>query len=851
MPKTQLRLHNQFDECESEDLIRHLRVQLLCGLIILDHKNTLIGASANLDGALIDGFVALAREVNEWPVLPSLLDGADRPLLIHEHEGTRFIEVGPEQQGEALPSQLALPQVDDNVYRYAQSVCDALFEQLDYDRVMVYRFLSDYSGEIIAETLAEGQEPFLGLTYPATDIPQQARALYRATRCRFIYSSSDDYESVELLAGQAPDMTLVSCRGVSPFHLQYLANMGSRSTASIAIDVDGVLWGLVSMHRSSAPPADLRLPPLFRDASHRLSDGFRTSTALQSAQQQERVGYLKGRFRTRMLDENDIASTLLMSSEALHRLVGGVGATVVAGDIIVQTGMTPDSASARALARDLIATNEDAIFVNSVLESGYASALEGLGGYAFLRFGDSSDTAIIIYRREVAQTVSWGGDPRHLTLAASEIVEQPYTPRASFARWVESVRGGCAEWDEITREIVLSVRRELASQYTAGDFAKLGVLLSYSCTQLAMAKERLGARIRAEFERSSQAIMVALQESSDVESSVIAINPAAALAFNIALPEGEEMPLSTFDSLSSLSLGSLRPSETQPIDAWTHDRGHVQLRARVGRYLEYENQGDGTFRRIMTFHFEDITEAQRVQVAIEAALKRSEQRTEIQAHAINKLLHEIRTPLNSIIGYSAFLSDESLSGLEREELVKRIATSSETLRDILNYADDASAALRTQADEQAVNIEINHFIAEVLSSLDIAVAEYGSSVVFTPCKIEAKVSAVPTALSQILTNLLLNAAKFSDAGGVISLMTKVSGGAVTISVADRGIGMTTDQVADAFRPFKRFTARPGSGLGLTIVKQLVEANAGAIDIVSEAAVGTKVSVTFPVSTNTE
>ncbi|WP_338503093.1 GAF domain-containing protein [Sphingomonas kaistensis] len=123
-----------------------------------------------------------------------------------------------------------------------------------YDRVMCYRFHDDDSGEVIAESRRSGIEPFLGLRYPASDIPPQARALYLRNPLRAISDVTWDTYAVEPridVHGQRLDLSMADLRAVSPTHIQYLKNMGVAASMSLSIVVNGKLWGLLACHHHS------------------------------------------------------------------------------------------------------------------------------------------------------------------------------------------------------------------------------------------------------------------------------------------------------------------------------------------------------------------------------------------------------------------------------------------------------------------------------------------------------------------------------------------------------------------------------------------------------------------------
>ena len=139
----------------------------------------------------------------------------------------------------------------------AQALAAQIRNLTGHDRVMVYRFDQDWNGEVIAEDRREDLEPFLGLHYPASDIPAQARRLYATSWTRVIADVA--YEPSPLVpaatAGPAEplDLSLAVLRSVSPIHIEYLTNMGVRASMSVSLIQDGRLWGLVACHHYSGP----------------------------------------------------------------------------------------------------------------------------------------------------------------------------------------------------------------------------------------------------------------------------------------------------------------------------------------------------------------------------------------------------------------------------------------------------------------------------------------------------------------------------------------------------------------------------------------------------------------------
>ena len=125
------------------------------------------------------------------------------------------------------------------------------------DRVWAYRFEPDDHGVIVAEDKRDDLDAFLGLHYPASDIPPQARALFFQNRLRFIHDVETPATPLEPLVnpltGEWLDLSAGVLRAVSPIHIQYLQNMGATASLSIALTAGGRLWGLISGHHYSGP----------------------------------------------------------------------------------------------------------------------------------------------------------------------------------------------------------------------------------------------------------------------------------------------------------------------------------------------------------------------------------------------------------------------------------------------------------------------------------------------------------------------------------------------------------------------------------------------------------------------
>ena len=138
-----------------------------------------------------------------------------------------------------------------------------LKELTGYDRVMAYRFHDEGDGEVIAEACNAGLEPYLGLRYPASDVPRQARRQYLAQRVGAV--SNSRYVPVPILShptlhdGAPLDLTLCSLRSISPLHLEYMRNMNTAASLTVGLAHQHDLWGMLVCHHGTPRVAGVEI----------------------------------------------------------------------------------------------------------------------------------------------------------------------------------------------------------------------------------------------------------------------------------------------------------------------------------------------------------------------------------------------------------------------------------------------------------------------------------------------------------------------------------------------------------------------------------------------------------------
>ena len=314
-----------------------------------------------------------------------------------------------------------------------------------FDRVMIYQFIDDAAGRVLAEDRDPSLESFLHHHFPGSDIPRQARALYLRNRARSI--PTVDYQPAPLrpVSLGSIDLSDVGLRSVSPVHLQYLRNMGVASSASFSIVRDSSLWGLVACHhrtpfaisRETSIAASALANALSRQIAAREQHlAYETRLRLRAA-----VDELAGSF------EDDRALDVILSEtgENLRRIFEADAFVYVADDHLQQHGVVPLPEEIGTLAAWVREKAGGAAFSTHTLSQLYPPAAawpELASGVLAVPLAEQG-CMLLWLRVERVEEVRWAGEPHKLHQSGADI---PLSPRRSFASWAETVRARARSW---------------------------------------------------------------------------------------------------------------------------------------------------------------------------------------------------------------------------------------------------------------------------------------------------------------------------------------------------------------------------------------------------------------------
>lgn len=333
-----------------------------------------------------------------------------------------------------------------------QQLCDNVATEIraltGYDRVMVYRFDKEYNGEIFAESKSDDHEPFLGLHYPHTDIPIQARQLYIKNLLRLIVDIN--YTPVPIFTkehatNESLDLSHSTLRSVSPIHVEYLKNMGVGATLTISLIHEGKLWGLIACHHYSYKYLDH-----YTRIAAQLQGHFLTSQIQVREMAEE---YIVAATINKSL-ETLLNQTFLPERASLNDLVNqpqileichAAGVAVILNEVVYKAGKTPDDDTILKIATWAKKRTSKGVYSTSSLPKHFPEAEEWCStasGILYYQLGVVHNETIIWFRPESLQTINWSGDPEKAIVKDINGL----SPRKSFEKYQQIVKCQSYDW---------------------------------------------------------------------------------------------------------------------------------------------------------------------------------------------------------------------------------------------------------------------------------------------------------------------------------------------------------------------------------------------------------------------
>jgi chemotaxis family two-component system sensor kinase Cph1 len=326
-----------------------------------------------------------------------------------------------------------------------------------FDRVLVYQFDSEWNGNVIAE-YGNGRLPsYLGLRFPASDIPSQARELYRKNRIRII--SDVNYTPVPLeplenrLTRGPLDLSFSTLRSVSPVHLEYMRNMGTAASMSFSLLRDRELWGLICCHNREPKRVGFQQRSICDLLAQILSLELAALERSSEAQHLLALEAIQSRLLRAMAASSRFHYALAAASEDLLGLTNATGAAILHDGELLRVGETPHDEQIFLIADFLQQRGQPEVFSTHALAALLPEAesfRETAAGLLAISLSKLHRNYLMWFRPERIRTIAWGGDPGKIAVYADGA--RRLSPRKSFEAWSEMVRLESDPWrrSEIT-----------------------------------------------------------------------------------------------------------------------------------------------------------------------------------------------------------------------------------------------------------------------------------------------------------------------------------------------------------------------------------------------------------------
>jgi light-regulated signal transduction histidine kinase (bacteriophytochrome) len=481
-------------QCETEALHLSSAIQRHGTLLVADKNGTVAHVAANIHefiGALPEAWLGACLPPRFNSLAASLENppGSRKSDVFEVAETKRLLDVvatrgtdgcmiiefteNPDIQPAArLPKVLATERIpnDEDAMKAARSaLTERIADMTGFQRIMYYQFRDDGDGEVIAEARrGNAYGSYLGLRYPASDIPQIARALYLKNPWRMIPDASAPPVSILGQTSSGPDLTYSDLRSVSPVHQAYLANMDVCASLSFPVEQNGELTALIAAHNREP-----RLLP-FKVLEHCgavVRNHVLTLRRYHAQVTMKTVDGLTHRFnalRPLLYSPEQFVANWPELARWLTNEFQADGVHLCLGSVHLQSGKCGDAATLGILERWYASVREGTVCHTDNLsrQTGSEPDDEVAGTLAFrVNARAKGEFRLYLTRPEYIHEVAWGGNPEKPIEYGGG--KNDISPRRSFDKWVEKRKGYCRSWSRTDFLLGLSLRNFLDREFNA------------------------------------------------------------------------------------------------------------------------------------------------------------------------------------------------------------------------------------------------------------------------------------------------------------------------------------------------------------------------------------------------
>lgn len=379
-------------------------------------------------------------------------------------EGVSFVE--PYRH---IKASLARLQLSSDLHQLCQVAAEELRRMIGFDRVMIYRFDEQWNGVVVAEDKKNDLNAFLGLQFPASDIPAPARELYLKNWLRLIsnagYQPAAIVPDINPLTQRPVDLSYAVLRGVSLVHLEYLKNMEVSASMSISLLKGNTLWGLIACHHHTPKYIGQEMRDVCELFGQFLSAQLLAKHKFEEYQYEMQVKNLQTHLASLLMKEDDGMKGLKVYGQELLRLVNAQGLAICFDEGYDAVGQVPGEAELRPFIRWLKENMREDVFATSNLPSIYQEAVkfkECGSGILAISISRMHGALLIWFRCEVIQTVNWGGNPDEGIKVGKSVTD--LHPRASFELWKQTISLTSLPWQPCEIQAATELRSTIVDK---------------------------------------------------------------------------------------------------------------------------------------------------------------------------------------------------------------------------------------------------------------------------------------------------------------------------------------------------------------------------------------------------
>ncbi len=363
----------------------------------------------------------------------------------------------------SILSEIENTQTIPEMCKLAVSQIKNLFE---YDRVMMYKFDDEWNGEVIAEVKEEHLKSWLGLHYPARDIPKQARKIFLKQGVRIIgdvnFLPSNLIPEISPITGKPLDISRSELRSVSPIHIEYLQNMGVGASLTAAVILDGELWGLLACHHYSPKFINYHQRQTCKFITQVFSNSLSVKTTKTFLHHMEASEAIRKKLALQMEANNNIKNSLLNFSPKFTDIIECNGGALYQEGKLTLVGITPQKQDIIDLLHDFIFLKDEEVFFTKSLGNQYSKAknyTKFASGLLSLRLKDAKNSFLLWFRSEISETVTWGGNPEKIGFIKEGV--EYLSPRKSFEKWTQQNAGISKQWENYDIQAVAALQESI------------------------------------------------------------------------------------------------------------------------------------------------------------------------------------------------------------------------------------------------------------------------------------------------------------------------------------------------------------------------------------------------------